>query len=388
MVVFSTGVMGAGKSFESVCRIYSYFGKDKKTKDYLKTKFTVNKDIKYFRTNIPYNKESFDYDENIDTSFKFNKFYEKIEMLHIFYLDDSVSEDILKLKAVELGISNTLYLIDECQNYLDKANNVLIFFFTYHRHFNCEVVLITQNLSLVNYKYKGFCEQFVRAVPSTFNLFSTSFTYKYFPTSRMAAKELFKTVKIKKMSLIYDSYISGGKVFTNNIIKKILFTSLFSLFLLFAFTYYILNYYFSPVVEEPKKQLIQTTINNPVPQTQTTQSPNNAQTNPNNLTPGMTQTPGVILDETLNLKLFKFSCFEKFCYYKQDNKNTIEIPLNMITFFIKNIDEDKKFFYMEKNRLVMYLLVDENKFSFLKGVQNEQNQNTLSNGLNSIGIGK
>lgn len=128
MVVFSTGVMGAGKSFESVCRLYTYFGKDKKTKDYLKTKFTINKDVKYFRTNIPYNKDSFDYDENLDTTFNFNKFYEKIELLHVYYLDDTINEDTLKAKAIELGISNTLYLIDECQNYLDKANNVLIFF--------------------------------------------------------------------------------------------------------------------------------------------------------------------------------------------------------------------------------------------------------------------
>ncbi len=229
MVVFSTGVMGAGKSFESVCRAYAYFGKDKKTKDYLKTKFNVNKEIKFLRTNIPYNKSSFDYDESLDTSFKFTKFYEKIETLHLFYLDDNINEDELKLKADELGISNTLYLIDECQNYLDKANNVLIFFFTYHRHFNCEVVLITQNLSLVNYKYKGFCEQFIRAVPSTFNLISTSFTYKYFPNSRMSAKELFKTVKLKKMTSIYEAYVSGGKVFTNNVIKKILSVSLVSL---------------------------------------------------------------------------------------------------------------------------------------------------------------
>lgn len=375
MVVFSTGVMGAGKSFEAICRLYTYFGKDKKTKDYLKTKFTVNKDIKYFRTNIPYNKDSFEYDDNLDTSFKFAKFYEKIEMLHLFYLDDSIDEDTLKEKAVELGISNTFYLIDECQNYLDKANNVLIFFFTYHRHFNCEVVLITQNLSLVNYKYKGFCEQFIRAVPSTFNLFSTSFTYKYFPTSRMAAKELFKTVKIKKLNLIYEAYTSGGKVFTNNVIKKILFTSLTFLFLLIVFTYYILNYYFAPIQSE--QQIIeQSQI-----KTQPIQQLNNNEPNPIN--PIQNEIP--IIQESENLKLFKFNCFNKFCYYKIDNRNTLEIPLNFITTYIKDIEEDKKFFYMEKNRLVLYLLVDEKKFNFInKGVQNENDKQT---GFNGIGLG-
>lgn len=373
MVVFSTGVMGAGKSFESVCRLYTYFGKDKKTKDYLKTKFTINKDVKYFRTNIPYNKDSFDYDENLDTTFNFNKFYEKIELLHVYYLDDTINEDTLKAKAIELGISNTLYLIDECQNYLDKANNVLIFFFTYHRHFDCEVVLITQNLSLVHYKYKGFCEQFVRAVPSTFNLVNTSFTYKYFPTSRMAAKELYKTVKIKKLDVIYKSYISGGQVFTNNVIKKILLTSLgFLLFLIFI-TYFILKYYFAPVVEEPIKETQNITKNETFSQNQPLETP-------------QIQEPIISYDlpKDEKLKLFKFNCFENFCYYKHDNKNTIEIPMNILKTYLLNIDIDKQFTQLKNNRLLIYVLVDENKFNFLeKGVQDETN---VSNGLNVIGF--
>ncbi|MGA1931508.1 zonular occludens toxin domain-containing protein [Arcobacter sp. YIC-464] len=241
MVVFGTGVMGAGKSYEAICRIYAYFGKDSKTKTYLKSKFIINKDIKYLRTNIPYNKDSFTIEKDTDTSFKFEKFYEKILLLHAYYLDDNVSEKELVNHAKDFGIADTFFVIDECHNYLDKADKALLFFFTYHRHFHCEVLLITQNLSLVNYKYKGFCEQFVRAVPSTFQLVSRNFVYKYFPSSRMSAKELYKTEKIKKLDIVFKAYTSGGKVFTNNAIKKILISSAALLALVITAFYFLVS---------------------------------------------------------------------------------------------------------------------------------------------------
>ena len=244
MIVFLTGVPGSGKTYESVSRLYAYFGKDKKVKNALKSKFNINKDIKYFLTNIPYIKTEFSYDEKIDTSFKFDDFYEKILILHAKYLCNDTSEsDLLKL-AEELKIANTFFLIDECHNYLDKEDKALIFFFTYHRHFHTEILLITQNLSLVHYKYKNFCEIFVRAVPTSFNIMEKSFLYKYFPSSRMSAKELFKKVKIKKYDEIFKSYKSGGAVVTNNVIKKI-FMGAIALFILMIILFNIvLNTFF------------------------------------------------------------------------------------------------------------------------------------------------
>lgn len=311
MVVFLTGVMGAGKSYEAICRLYAYFGNDKKTKTYLKSKYIINKDIKHLRTNIPYNKESFTIDEEIDTSFKYEKFYEKIQMLHAYYLDDNFTEEDLLEKAKEYGIADTFFIIDECHNYLDKADKALLFFFTYHRHFHCEVLLITQNLSLVNYKYKGFVEQFVRAVPSTFQLVSRNFVYKYFPNSRMAAKDLYKTDKIKKLDTVFKAYTSGGKVFTNNAVKKILISSIILLVLVITSFYFVINTFLSDNKEEIKtveeqqtnykneNSQIYTNANNQIEQTQLNKTTNE---------------PLFELEDSDGFILISFICNKKECF--------------------------------------------------------------------------
>lgn len=304
MVVFLTGVMGAGKSYEAVSRIYSYFGKDSKTQAYLQSKYTLNKDIKHLRTNIPYNKSSFTINDNIDTSFRFEKFYEKIQLLHVLYLDDTTSEKELLEHAKEFGIADTFFIIDEAHNYLDKADKSLLFFFTYHRHFHCEVLLITQNLTLVNYKYKGFCEQFVRAVPSTFNLVNNKFTYKYFPSSRMAAKDVYKVEKIKKLDVIFESYTSGGKVFTNNVIKKILITSVVSLVLIILAFNLAINK-FMPSNAEEVQEPIQTQATYITPQ-------NNSQTQIN-IEPIKENKLFDIVD-TQGYVLISLTCNKKVCF--------------------------------------------------------------------------
>lgn len=372
MIEYDLGVPGSGKTYKSVYSLYSNFGINPKLKD---TKFLHN-DIDFAYTNI--NELKLDsFNPGSIKPLDWDLFYDNLTTLHAHYSDKKTDSELIEL-AKTYDLFRCLIIIDECHNYLDKNDKVLIWWLSYHRHLHHQIYLITQNLALIYTKYKSFSEFFYVAKSSSLRLFKNQMTYSQFTNSRLSQTSKSGTIKIPFVKEIFDSYHSGANQQSKNILKKFISFAI-GFFILLIFILLAIQSYWTKDI--PKEEQIQTTINNPVPQTQTIQSPNNAQTNQNNLTPGMTQTPGVILDETLNLKLFKFSCFEKFCYYKQDNKNTIEIPLNMITSFIKNIDEDKKFFYMEKNRLVMYLLVDENKFSFLKGVQNEQNQNTLGNSL-------
>ena len=127
---------------------------------------------------------------------------------------------------------------------------------------------------------------------------------------------------------------------------------------------------FNPPKEEPKKEQIQT--NNQVTQiqplqTQTTQQPNN-QTNQSILNNTK------IEEDTTNLKLYKFNCFKDFCYYKQDKQITIEIPMPFLIAISKDMDKSNKYMLFEKNRTVIYLLANEEKFNFIKGVQNENKE--------------
>ncbi len=374
MIEYDLGVPGSGKTYKAVYSLYSNFGINPKLKD---SKF-VHNDVDFAYTNI--NEIKLDsFDSGTIKKLDWDLFYDNLTTLHAHYTDKKTDSELIEL-AKNYDLFRCLIIIDECHNYLDRNDKVLIWWLSYHRHLHHQIYLITQNLALVYTKYKSFSEFFYVAKSSSLKLFKSKMVYSQFTNSRLSEKSKSGTIKIPFIKEIYDTYHSGANQQSQNILKKFIVIAI-SFFILLMFILLSIQSYWTK--DLPKEEQIQTPINNPVQQTQTTQSSNNAQTNQTVLIPQVVQEEPVI-----NLKLFKFNCFDTFCYYQQENKNTIEIPLNMITSFVKNIDEDKKYFYMEKNRLVMYLLVDENKFNFLKGVQNEQNQNILGNGLGSIGIGK
>lgn len=374
MIEYDLGVPGSGKTYKAVYSLYSNFGINPKLKD---SKF-VHHDVDFAYTNI--NEIKLDsFDAGTIKKLDWDLFYDNLTTLHAHYKDKKTDSELIEL-AKNYDLFRCLIIIDECHNYLDRNDVVLIWWLSYHRHLHHQIYLITQNLALVYTKYKSFSEFFYVAKSSSLRLFKNQMTYSQFTSSRLSQVSKSATIKIPFVKEIFDSFHSGANQQSKNILKKFIVIAI-SFFILLIFILLAVQSYWTK--DLPKEEQIQTPINNPVQQTQTTQSSNNAQTNQTVLTPQVVQEEPVI-----NLKLFKFNCFDTFCYYQQENKNTIEIPLNMITSFVKNIDEDKKYFYMEKNRLVMYLLVDENKFNFLKGVQNEQNQNILGNGLGSIGIGK
>lgn len=371
MIEYDLGVPGSGKTYKAVYSLYSNFGINQKLKD---SKF-VHNDVDFAYTNI--NEIKLDsFDPGTIKKLDWDLFYDNLTTLHAHYKDKKTDSELIEF-AKNFDLFRCLIIIDECHNYLDRNDVVLIWWLSYHRHLHHQIYLITQNLALVYTKYKSFSEFFYVAKSSSLRLFKNQMTYSQFTNSRLSQASKSGTIKIPFVKEIYDTYHSGANQQSKNILKKFISFAI-GFFILLIFILLAIQSYWTKDVpkDEPKKEQTQTTINNPVQQTQyITQSPNKAQ--PNQI---ISSAPEII-EDTQNLKLFKFSCFEKFCYYTLDNKNTIEIPLNMITSFVKNIDEDKKYFYMEKNRLVMYLLVNENKFNFLKGVQNEQNQNTLSNGL-------
>ena len=160
-------------------------------------------------------------------------------------------------------------------------------------------------------------------------------------------------------------YVSGAKKNDTPVIYKYIFILLFML-LITA----IAIYRFNSSLEETKKQTLGDT--SPVLET----SNNISQQNTNNLS-----LQNEVIKEPLPvLKLFKFVCFEKFCYYKNINK-TLEIPVKILTNFLKGIDEDKKFIeiFNNSNKINIYVLDDEEKYSFLLGAVKEKKQDSQMN---------
>jgi len=213
MVFFLTGVPGSGKTYYLVH--YAESKKDtidKSTND--KIYLQVVHNISGYKNGL-----YVDFgDEYLPKILELNKYYLSIKK-------DINKDDLLIKKAEDLGIYKILLIVDEAHLYFvndftEKGKEryyALLWFISYHRHLYVDIVLATQNLALVDYKFKSFAEFFVKAVPSSlrisFNPFSApKFTYYYYPDSRMWNDTKFKTEKITAEKKIFDLYTSGDSV--------------------------------------------------------------------------------------------------------------------------------------------------------------------------------
>ncbi|WP_434656980.1 zonular occludens toxin domain-containing protein [Sulfurimonas sp. NW9] len=150
------------------------------------------------------------------------------------------SDSELIEKAKELKIFKSLFVIDECHNFFDMDNKVKVWWLTYHRHLYHDIYLITQNLSLVNSKYKPLAESFYKAKASSLTLNKKYFNYMYYTDSRMTKDSFVEVKKVPKRQEVFKLYKSGDIVESKNVIKKFIIIAilLFSLVLLLAYLYY------------------------------------------------------------------------------------------------------------------------------------------------------
>lgn len=351
-----------------------------------KTLFAIDKVIKIandesseFR-NIEYvynNISGFNFDKFKDNKVHFEKLvfdslYVHLKVLYSLFIQNENKDnldDILQNYCKEHKLLNSYFIIDEAHNFFDNQDKIKMWWFTYHRHLNHEILLITQNKSLINAQYRNIPEIFVKAQPRSKAISKNVLRYFNYTEYRMTQK--FSTTEITINDTYFDLYTSGNKSNQKAVGQKyIIMFILFVLSLIFLFTWFIYKLYFNNPQKPQLKQDTENTqpadnINKTV---QTQQLPQNQQTN-------QKQIISTALSDTKNenLKLFKFSCFDKFCYYKFDNKTTIEIPSNILKTYLLNIDIDKKFTEIVNSRLVIYVLVNEDKFNFLeKGVRNDQ----------------
>ena len=183
MLLYITGIPGSGKTAFAVSKILS------------SKRSIIYTNINQFKFNLLENVKPLDWEllyVNII------KLYEKVK-------NDKVSDKILKEYAKELGFFDCVFFIDECQEYFDKNDKVLIWWLSYHRHLNQDIYLITQNLSLLFTKYKAFCEVCYRAKPSLLRFKKNVLVYNKYVSTRMYKNEKFGEDKIdlKKVEKAY-----------------------------------------------------------------------------------------------------------------------------------------------------------------------------------------
>ncbi len=405
-IKYYTGVPRSGKTYKAMVLLYYTFVKPRyktyiKYRDYfLNDNEVVISEKPFFLfkiykiqtidfvnayTNI--NQFDFTVSPNI-LQLDFNDLYNKLKILHNLYLLKKPDSELIN-KAIELNIFRTLFVMDECHNFLRaKEDAVLVWWFTYHAHLHHELILITQDLSLVNTEYKRVAEYFYRAIPSRFRMSKNTFKYIQYSTAGMYEKDKIGVDTVRADKNIFSLYVSGSDSNGKSILHKYLFMALVALIACFVSVYSLMSS-IAPVDEEIKDNIVSQN------KTQTTQPINNSknatfsenQTLQTSINSDNQTNTSVSVDPLLqNLKLFKFNCFDTLCYFQFDDKSTFEIPQNILKVYLLDIEDKNKFLELKNNRLAIYVLAPETKFNFIKerGNENEKNKNENPSFIPSI----
>lgn len=219
MITFITGIPGSGKTALAVKEI-----------------ITTQQKYCYIYTNI----NDFDFSKIPNSKeLKFSEIYNVLLECYNLQVRGSSDDELLNFLK-EHCLEKVLFVIDECHNYFDGQDILLVWWLSYHRHLHHDIILITQNLSLVNSKYKAFSEVFYRASSPSTRFLKHILKYNKYIDSRMTQASHFgmDTINTKHIK-VFDYYKSGFNQKGKSIFKKylvigaVLFIILFIAFKLF-----------------------------------------------------------------------------------------------------------------------------------------------------------
>lgn len=355
MISFFIGVPGSGKTYFAVDKIYNNFSTDS----------SAQRDKKATYENCYTNINEFKFNK-VESVYKldFDDLKIKLTELHKYYKEKK-DDEFLIAKCKEFNIYNTLFVIDEAHNYFDVKDNVLIWWLSYHRHLFHEIILITQNISLIETKYKSFSEFFYKASPQSLTLFKSHFKYTVYCQSRMSINSKSGVVKVKRNKKVFELYKSGDSINAQNIILKYILFSLILFICLFLYLkFFILNN--DEIENNVSVAAVQQLV--PVQQTAPVQ-PVQQVSSVQYVAPSPT-----FVSENI---LFNLNCSDVSC-----SNEDINIPPDLITYFVK--EKKIKILYSKKvtsKYFKFYFDTTKDFYNYLKstkGVKNEENFNSFA----------
>jgi len=141
---------------------------------------------------------------------------------------------------------DSLIILDECHLYFEeRSDEVLIRFLSYHRHFDIDMFLVTQNKNLLNKKYLSFIETMYVAYPASKRIFSKAFRYKKYASYQEYHANIMGTVSFALKKKVFQLYSSGSNVLGQSYLKKLLLP-IFIILSLSVFVFLYLEHSISP----------------------------------------------------------------------------------------------------------------------------------------------
>ena len=363
-----TGIPRSGKSYYCVYLLYKTFihveketGFSRFLNRYIPKKLSKKYDYAY--TNI--NQFDFSKSDKIKR-FYYDLIYSHLTLLHEMYLCKQTDDELVAY-AKEHNLLDVVFIIDECQNYFDKGDEVLTWWFTYHGHLHQDIMLITQNFDLIFSGYTKLGEFFYKAVPPSSRLFSSKFRYIQYNSYKCYTKDKIGDFLVPMVPEVFSMYVSGAKNDAPSQVKKYLMYALFLSIITAIFFYYFLSMF------EPEK-----------PKSSPTMQNNNHETTQ----PSKQQSSRVLPASKAHLSsqdnddnktmLFDIKCISGLCRYRG-----VDFPRPLLTKVMR--DAKPSFVSVVDNASYkqFYLMLPKNTFDFLQNEDEKNPNKDDKNGANS-----
>lgn len=218
MIHCDTGIPGSGKTYRAVDFIAKSFFKSKS--DYLHLYTNINEfDFDLFKSRTKKSR----YNNNTISAYSlnFDLFYKHLTELFQMYKNGSSDSDLL-VYLDSKKLSYSLLVLDEAHNFLKAGDDVMVWFFTYHRHLYVDIIIITQDLNLINKKFYSLVELYYYAVKRSKSLSDKTLRYMLYVSSSLSKDSMIETFSLKKDDSVFNLYHSGDSVKVKTYLKTMI----------------------------------------------------------------------------------------------------------------------------------------------------------------------
>lgn len=276
----------------------------------------------------------------------FEELYTHLEYLHAMYLSKS-TDDVLIEYAKMHNLYKVIFVIDECQDYFEKKDKVLMWWFAYHGHLFHDIYILTQNLGQIYEEYFKFSEFYFRAIPPSNRLLSSQFRYMQFNSHKLFKTERIASYNVPALQEVYDMYKSGDDNFSQSFVKKYFFIAIFIFMLLIVGFIFFLSQFSTPKTVSNDENITISKQENKVFENHHKQKNSIPQK--------------VVKEDDNKTLLFDIRCVDMLCNYKDT-----DFPKPLLNKLINKTTPDFVWFFNNGSYIQYFVMLPKDTFDFLE----------------------